>query len=349
MLGGLKPLGVVGLGILPGPLRKPLGVSRLVRPEDYAGKTLAFQRSQVAQQTLRALGARGAEIPSAGAIDAYDGVEQQVDSIDGNGYDKLDKYLTANVNLWPRPIVLFMNSTAFDGLSGRQRAALRDAARVALPATLAAEQASEQEGAESLCRRGVHVRHGQQRRPGGAASRGAARLRPTRARRADQGRDRADPGHALRSGLPPPTRRRAPTPARRSSAARKATPIDGVYRRAHDAGGPARGGSVRGRGRPRELRQLRRWSSIAGASRNSSRQGDSAAGTYTVAGDTLTLTFTRSAGGHAQDQARRGVGLPLEPVPRPAHARARRGQGLAHAHARQAVAANRERALIRSG
>ena len=35
MLDGLKPLGVVGLGILPGPLRKPLGVSRLVRPADY--------------------------------------------------------------------------------------------------------------------------------------------------------------------------------------------------------------------------------------------------------------------------------------------------------------------------
>ena len=49
MLAGLKPLGVVGLGILPGPLRKPLGVSRLVGPADYAGKTLAFQRSRVAE------------------------------------------------------------------------------------------------------------------------------------------------------------------------------------------------------------------------------------------------------------------------------------------------------------
>src|SRR4051794_6924634 len=62
MLGGLKPLGVVGLGILPGTLRKPLGVSPLVRPEDYGGKTFAFQRSEVAKQTVRALGARGAEI-----------------------------------------------------------------------------------------------------------------------------------------------------------------------------------------------------------------------------------------------------------------------------------------------
>ena len=65
MLEGLKPLGVVGVGILPGPMRKPLGVSRLVGPEDYVGRTVAFQRSEIAKQTLRALGARGAETPPA--------------------------------------------------------------------------------------------------------------------------------------------------------------------------------------------------------------------------------------------------------------------------------------------
>ena len=42
MLDGLKPLGVVGIGVLPGPMRKPLGVSPLVRPEDYRGKTIAI-------------------------------------------------------------------------------------------------------------------------------------------------------------------------------------------------------------------------------------------------------------------------------------------------------------------
>ena len=36
MLGGLKPAGVTGLGILPGPLRRPLGVAPLVKPQDYA-------------------------------------------------------------------------------------------------------------------------------------------------------------------------------------------------------------------------------------------------------------------------------------------------------------------------
>ena len=87
MLDGLKPLGVIGLGVLPGPMRKPLGVSPLVRPEDYRGKTIAISRSRVARQTLRALGASAKEIPAGGEIDAFDGVEQQISAIEGNDYD----------------------------------------------------------------------------------------------------------------------------------------------------------------------------------------------------------------------------------------------------------------------
>lgn len=155
MLAGLEPLGLVGLGILPGPLRKPLGTSELVRPADYQGMTVAFTRSQVAEQTLRALGARGARLPAGAPVDGYDGVEQQVSSIAGNGYDKVGNFLTANVNLWPRPAVVFMNPKAFDRLSGRQRSALRGAARAALSATLALEQTGDEEGSATLCRRGV--------------------------------------------------------------------------------------------------------------------------------------------------------------------------------------------------
>ena len=112
MLDGLEKVGVVGLGILPGPLRKPLGVARLVRPEDYRGKTIALTRSQVAEQTLRALGASGAEIVPAGPIEGYDGVEQQIGAIAGNEYDATASRLTANVTLWPRPLVMFANPKA---------------------------------------------------------------------------------------------------------------------------------------------------------------------------------------------------------------------------------------------
>ena len=155
MLDGLEQLDLVGIGILPGPLRKPLGVSRLLGPQDYVGTNIAYQRSQVAEQTLEALGARGGEIPAEGSVAGFDGVEQHVGSIAGNRYDRTATYLAANVNLWPRPVVLFMNAKAFAGLDETQRDALRDAARAALPATAELEQGGDEEAAAILCRRGV--------------------------------------------------------------------------------------------------------------------------------------------------------------------------------------------------
>jgi TRAP-type C4-dicarboxylate transport system substrate-binding protein len=298
MLGGLKPFGVVGLGILPGPLRKPLGVSRLVRPADYAGKTLAFQRSDVAEQTFGALDARGAEIPSGGAIDGYDGIEQQVESIDNNGYDKLGKYLTSNVNLWPRPIVLFMNREAFNGLSGRQRAALRDAARVALPATLAAEQASEKEGAASLCRRGVtFVTAGNADL---VALRRAVQPVYDRLQRDAQTKAAIEQIQAMRSQAAfTPDAPACSNTGSEQPGIGKATPIDGVYR-VHTTPEDLRAaGASSGEVNPENYGSSKM---VLDRGRVTQQQpaGDSAAGTYTVAGNTVTMTYTRSAGGGAR-------------------------------------------------
>jgi TRAP-type C4-dicarboxylate transport system substrate-binding protein len=155
MLAGLEPLGVVGLGILPGPIRHPLGTSRLVTPEDYQGKTLAISRSKVAEDSLAALGAKAQEIPAGGSIASLDGVEQQVTSIAGNGYDNSAKYLTSNVDLWPRPLVIFVNKKTYATLGKDQRAALDKAAKAALPETLAREMQDEKEAMAVLCRRGL--------------------------------------------------------------------------------------------------------------------------------------------------------------------------------------------------
>jgi TRAP-type C4-dicarboxylate transport system substrate-binding protein len=58
MLAGLRPLGLAGIGVLPGPLRKPLGITRpLLKPADYAGLKIGAQQSLVAGATMRALGA----------------------------------------------------------------------------------------------------------------------------------------------------------------------------------------------------------------------------------------------------------------------------------------------------
>ena len=295
---GSKPLGVVGLGILPGPLRKPLGVSRLVGPADYAGKTLAFQRSRVAEQTLRALGARGAEIPFAGAIDAYDGVEQEILSIAGNGYDAHAKYLTTNVNLWPRPVVIFMNRNAFDKLSGRQRTALHDAARVALPATLAIQQAEETEGAGNLCRRGVHfVTAG---KADLAALRRAVQPVYDQLERDAQTKAAIEQIQAMRSqAASTPDAPACSNTGSEQPGIGKATPIDGVYR-VHTTPEDLRAaGASSGEVNPENYGSSKM---VLDRGRVTQQQpaGDSAAGTYTVAGHTVTLTFTRSAGGPAR-------------------------------------------------
>ena len=61
MLQGLRPLGLAGIGVLPGPLRKPLGMARpLLRPSDYAGLRIGIQQSRVADATMRA------RLPAAG-------------------------------------------------------------------------------------------------------------------------------------------------------------------------------------------------------------------------------------------------------------------------------------------
>ena len=155
MLDGLKPAGITGLGILPGPLRRPLGVARLVRPQDYAGMTIALARSQVGERTLEALGAHGASLPATGSIEGYDGVEQQIASIAGNRYDSIASHLTANVALWPRPVVLFANPKALSALTDRQRDALTAGAKAAFAPTVEVQKRDEADAIAILCRRGV--------------------------------------------------------------------------------------------------------------------------------------------------------------------------------------------------
>jgi TRAP-type C4-dicarboxylate transport system substrate-binding protein len=298
MLDGLKRLDVVGLGILPGPMRKPLGASPLVRPEDYRGKTLAISGSRVASETFAALGARPAEIPAQGSIDGYDGLEQQITSIQGNLYDRVGHYLTANVNLWPRPLVLFMNEKALDALSDRQRRALRDAARDVLPVTLGVDRHDEAEAAGTLCRRGVRfvtATDGDL-----AALRRAVQPVYERLDRDAQTKDAIAQITAMRGEIADAARSEAPRCAATSqtSGAAKATPIDGVYRldttreESRAAGSPQTDLVSENYGRWRfvfDRGRLYYTQSAEGASRWTRA-------TYTVKGDILEYTVTAYGG-----------------------------------------------------
>jgi TRAP-type transport system periplasmic protein len=302
MLTGLKPLGLVGLGILPGPMRKPLGVWPLVRPQDYRGKTVAYSRSQIAEETLRALGATGVEIPAGGPIDAYDGVEQQIAAIEGNSYDSVAPFLTANVNLWPRPLVLFMNHKAFETLTSEQQTSLSRAAAAAAPSTLAIQKRGQSDATTLLCRRGLSLltatdsdlaalRQAVQpvytQLEGDAQTRAAIGQITTMRRQSDS---TATPDSATCAGA-----------GVQSPAIGQATAIDGVYSYHTTADELRAAGADPVDVIPENYGDFQTVFN-RGLFTQAQPMGDKEAGTFLVVGNKLTMTVTQGSGGPAHDR-----------------------------------------------
>ena len=87
MLRGLDDLHVTGLGVLPGPLRKIMGLNRaFVRPTDFSGTVVGIQASTVATEVFGVLGATVRNLPVGAALDGLDAIEMQLSSIAGNHY-----------------------------------------------------------------------------------------------------------------------------------------------------------------------------------------------------------------------------------------------------------------------
>jgi TRAP-type C4-dicarboxylate transport system substrate-binding protein len=155
MLAGVEPLDLVGLAILPGPLRRPLGLSRqLLGPQDYAGATIGIRYGGVARDTITALGAtaKGYRI---GSLAGLDGAELDLWTIAGVGYDAPGATLTANVVLWPRPETIVISRAAFDRLSPAQQEVLRRAGREAVGPVAARVEREQAESLEVVCGRGT--------------------------------------------------------------------------------------------------------------------------------------------------------------------------------------------------
>ena len=154
-LDGVRPLGLVGLAVLPGTLRRPLGLTRsLSGPKDFAGATIGTRFGRIAQESLEALGAtpKGHRI---GSLAGLDGAELDLTTIVSNGYDARGSQLTANVVLWARPETIVISRDSFARLSRAQRAVLRRAGREAI-APVAARIAREQnESLDVVCNRGA--------------------------------------------------------------------------------------------------------------------------------------------------------------------------------------------------
>lgn len=131
MLAGLKPHGLVGLAVLAGPLRRPLGFTGpLVAPSEYRGTSIGVRASAVSEDILRALGATPVVIPASHDTSGLDGVEGHVTNM-LDAFKVRGATLAGNVVIEPRPDVIFMNQRAFGALSAaHQRVLIRAAAQV---------------------------------------------------------------------------------------------------------------------------------------------------------------------------------------------------------------------------
>ena len=153
MLDGVEPLGLVAIAVVPGELRRPLGLTTpLLRPADYSGARVGIRPSGVAKATFDALGAdaEGFQSIRQGLV-GFDGAEAGVSTILNNRYDAGARALTANIVLWPRPATIFMNREAFDRLTGDQQDALREAGREVIEPVLATIEDAERASLEAIC------------------------------------------------------------------------------------------------------------------------------------------------------------------------------------------------------
>lgn len=134
MLACTDAVGLKGLGIHEGGLRKPLGAKKaLTSPADFDGLTIRTPESGVLETGIRALGADPTAIPLPDTYAALrdgtvDGMEANLGLIQTVKLYEVADFVTANVNLWPFPTVLVMNQAKFDALSAEQQTIITDAA-----------------------------------------------------------------------------------------------------------------------------------------------------------------------------------------------------------------------------
>lgn len=154
-LGSVSRRGVVGVALLPGPLRRPFGFTRaLVRPGDYDGATIGIRPGGVAKATFAALGASARGFLTSD-VSGLDGAELDLRVISADVLDKRSRPLTGNVVLWPKAQTIIMNREAFAQLTAEQREILRRAGRSALAPELRRDADADRNLGSLLCSDGT--------------------------------------------------------------------------------------------------------------------------------------------------------------------------------------------------
>ena len=157
MLQGLRSYGLIGLAVLPGPLRRPFGFTKpLLAVSDYKAARIGIRPSKVTADIFRALGAIPVTQPRSFFLSTagLTGIEAHAVVIDG-GPDLPGAVLTGNVVFGPRPSVIFMNQRAYAALTAGQRGVLLRAAAQARQAGI--YQGNDTAAVTDMCRRGTQI------------------------------------------------------------------------------------------------------------------------------------------------------------------------------------------------
>ncbi len=127
MLDGLHELGVVGLGVVPGTLRRPAGKRALLSADDYRGRRIGVREGAVAQLAMRALGATPV-LYAPGDLSGVDGAELDLQRVESWGHGEGIRSVAANIVLWPKPMAIVADDDMFESLTSEQQETLREAA-----------------------------------------------------------------------------------------------------------------------------------------------------------------------------------------------------------------------------
>ena len=159
LLRSVDELGITGLALLGGGLRKPIAADApLLSADDWKGVTFQSFPSAGQAAAIRALGATPSNVLfenlDAGVV-AGDirGFEKNLHIVRMNAQEHIAPYITTNVNLWPEPSIVFANPAALARLTETQRGWLAEAAERATAES--SNLYDDQSELESLCAQGA--------------------------------------------------------------------------------------------------------------------------------------------------------------------------------------------------
>ena len=156
LLDTVHTAGLVGVGILPGPLRRPVGFTHSLSVlGEFRGSVVGTAPFALAGRTFGALGAKTRALDLPRELGAIDGADLTVTELDLTGYDKVARSIAADVALWPHILVVVANTQRFTSLGGARQALLRRASREAVSPAVERIRTQELAGLARICERGV--------------------------------------------------------------------------------------------------------------------------------------------------------------------------------------------------